>query len=142
MQTYNPNPGAGEGPIKVSHIFPNGDRYEGECNRAASGVMMRSGTGKHTSAGGTTYTGEWLEDKMHGQGTLQHPSGALYEGEFKDNMYHGMGTYTFPDGCTYKGHFHKNRLEGDGTFTDTQGLVWMGEFHGKAALGLRMQHNI
>ncbi|XP_042367326.1 MORN repeat-containing protein 2 isoform X2 [Plectropomus leopardus] len=131
----------GERPITVSYIFPNGDKYEGECS-SASGVMMRSGAGKHTSAGGIIYTGEWSEDKMHGRGTLQHPSGALYVGEFKDNMYHGMGTYTFPDGSTYKGNFHMNRLEGDGAFTNAQGLVWTGEFHGKAALGLKMQHNI
>ncbi|XP_010786291.1 MORN repeat-containing protein 2 [Notothenia coriiceps] len=131
----------GEGPIKVSYIFPNGDKYEGECSMCA-GVMMRSGTGTHTSAGGIIYTGEWLEDKMHSRGTLNHPSGALYEGEFKDNMYHGTGRYTFPDGSTYKGPFNKNRLEGDGAFTDTQGLVWTGEFHGKAALGLKMLHNI
>ncbi|XP_075968039.1 MORN repeat-containing protein 2 isoform X2 [Anarhichas minor] len=132
----------GEGPIKVSYIFPNGDRYEGECDSSALGVMKRSGAGKHTSAGGVIYTGEWLEDKIHGRGTLQHPSGALYEGEFQENMYHGTGTYTFPDGSTYKGHFHNNRLEGDGAFTDTQGRVWTGEFLGKAALGLKMQHTL
>ncbi|XP_067438337.1 MORN repeat-containing protein 2 isoform X2 [Thunnus thynnus] len=132
----------GEEPVKVNYIFPNGDRYEGECSRSASGVITRSGFGKHTSASGVIYTGEWHEDKMHGRGTLQHPSKAKYEGEFKDNMYHGTGTYTFPDGSMYTGHFNKNRLEGEGAFTNTEGLVWMGEFHGKAALGLKMQHNI
>ncbi|XP_068163413.1 MORN repeat-containing protein 2 isoform X1 [Antennarius striatus] len=130
---------SGEDPIKVSYIFPNGDRYEGECSRSASGVVMRSGAGKHTSANGVVYTGEWKKDKMQGRGTLQHPSGALYKGAFKDNMYHGTGTYTFTDGSTYRGHFHKNRLEGDGTFTDPQGRVWMGKFNGSAALGLKMQ---
>ncbi|XP_077957896.1 MORN repeat-containing protein 2 isoform X4 [Gasterosteus aculeatus] len=94
---------SGEGPINVSYIFPNGDKYEGECSGSASEGVKRSGAGKHASAGGVIYTGEWLEDKMHGRGTMQHPSGALYEGEFKDNMYHGKGTYTFPDGSTYKG---------------------------------------
>ncbi|XP_056223734.1 MORN repeat-containing protein 2 [Seriola aureovittata] len=132
----------GEQSINASYIFPTGERYEGECSRSASGALMRSGVGKHTSADGIIYTGEWLQDKMHGRGTLQHPSGALYEGEFKDNMYHGTGTYTFPDGSTYKGHFSKNRLEGEGAFTNTEGLVWTGEFHGKAALGLKMQHSI
>lgn len=37
---------------------------EGECSRSASGVMMRSGAGKHTSASGVIYTGEWCEDKV------------------------------------------------------------------------------
>ncbi|XP_071389731.1 MORN repeat-containing protein 2 [Centroberyx affinis] len=132
----------GEGPLKVSYIFPNGDRYEGECSRSASGVVMRSGTGKQITASGIIYTGEWHEDKMNGRGTLQHPSGAVYEGDFKDNMYHGTGTYTFADASEYTGNFCKNRLEGDGAFTDTQGLVWTGDFHGKAALGLKLQHNI
>ncbi|XP_074554064.1 MORN repeat-containing protein 2 [Halichoeres trimaculatus] len=133
---------SGEEPVKVSLIFPNGDRYEGECSMAASGALVRSGTGTHTSAGGMIYTGEWHEDALHGRGTLQHPSGAKYEGEFKDNMYEGTGTYTFPDGSTYRGQFHKNRLEGGGVFTDTQGLAWAGEFHGKAALGLEVQFNV
>uniref|UniRef100_A0A665WCY8 MORN repeat containing 2 n=1 Tax=Echeneis naucrates TaxID=173247 RepID=A0A665WCY8_ECHNA len=133
---------AGDPLIKATFIFPNGDRYEGECSRSASGALMRNGVGKHTSANGIIYTGEWLEDRMHGQGTLRYPSGALYEGQFKDNTYHGTGTYTFPNGSSYKGQFHMNRLEGDGAFTNTQGLVWMGEFHGKAALGLKLQHDI
>ncbi|XP_053169708.1 MORN repeat-containing protein 2 [Scomber japonicus] len=132
----------GEEPVKVNYIFPNGDRYEGECSRSESGVITRSGSGKHTSVNGVIYTGEWHEDKMNGRGTLQHPSGAKYEGEFKDNMYHGTGIYTFLDGSIYTGHFNENRLEGEGAFTNTQGLVWMGEFHGKAALGLKMQHSI
>ncbi|XP_005725225.1 MORN repeat-containing protein 2 isoform X2 [Pundamilia nyererei] len=108
----------GGGPLKVSYIFPNGDRYEGECSRSAYGALM------------------------HGRGTVQYPSGAQYEGEFKDNMYNGTGTYTFPDGSMCKGHFHNNRLEGDGAFISAQGLFWTGEFHGKAALGLKLEHNL
>ncbi|XP_035002995.1 MORN repeat-containing protein 2 isoform X1 [Hippoglossus stenolepis] len=133
---------SGEEVIKVSFIFPNGDRYEGESFKSASGVMVRTGVGKQTTANWIVYTGEWHEDKMHGRGTLQFPSGVMYEGEFKDNMFHGTGTYTFTDGSTYKGQFHKNRLKGDGAFTNTQGLVWTGEFHVKAALGLMMHHNV
>ncbi|XP_029969653.1 MORN repeat-containing protein 2 [Salarias fasciatus] len=131
-----------EEPTNVSYVFPNGDRYEGECCRSLSGALVRNGTGKHTSAYGVTYTGDWCNDKMQGRGTLQHPSGAAYEGEFKDNMYHGAGTYTFPDASVYKGHFQMNRLEGDGTFVDSQGAVWKGEFHGTAALGLKMEHSL
>lgn len=37
---------------------------EGECSRSESGVMMRSGTGKYSSAEGVVYTGEWCEDKV------------------------------------------------------------------------------
>ncbi|CAL1568918.1 unnamed protein product [Knipowitschia caucasica] len=127
--------------VSVSYIFPNGDKYEGQCCRSASGAMVRGGTGRHISAAGVIYSGEWCEDKMSGTGTLQLPTGAHYEGEFKDSMFHGTGKYTFPDGSHYSGHFNQNRFEGQGSFTDSTGLVWMGEFHGRAALGLRLKHN-
>ncbi|XP_059895019.1 MORN repeat-containing protein 2 isoform X1 [Gadus macrocephalus] len=130
-----------EGPRKVSYIFPNGDSYEGESIKSESGVVMRSGTGQQSSANGVVYTGEWQEDQMNGRGTVAYPSGAIYEGELKDNRYHGRGTYTFPDGSKYTGAFFDNRLEGEGTFTCPKGLVWTGDFHGKAALGLKLQHN-
>ncbi|MED6263231.1 hypothetical protein CHARACLAT_002423 [Characodon lateralis] len=128
--------------VNVSCIFPNGDKYEGQCSRSASGALVRSGIGKHTSVSGIIYMGEWCEDKMLGRGSLQFPSGALYEGEFKDNMYHGSGTYIFPDGSVYRGHFCNDRLAGEGTFTDAQGLSWTGDFHGETALGLKLLHNL
>ena len=33
-------------------------------------------------ADGSTYTGDWLNGKMHGQGVLVQPDGAVYEGQF------------------------------------------------------------
>ncbi|KAM8884779.1 MORN repeat-containing protein 2 isoform X3 [Synchiropus splendidus] len=129
-------------PMKINYIFPNGDRYVGDCIRMPSGETKRSGSGRHTSASGIVYTGEWRDDKMNGKGSLRHPSGALYQGEFKDNMYHGRGTYTFPDGSKYTGSFNQNKLDGEGAFTSTHGLVWTGEFSGDGALGLKLQHNL
>ncbi|XP_026116941.1 MORN repeat-containing protein 2 isoform X2 [Carassius auratus] len=128
--------------LKISYIFPNGDKYEGECCRTSDGVVMRKGSGTQTSASGVTYTGEWDNDKMNGRGTLTHPSGAIYSGLFRDNMYHGKGTYRFPDGTEYTGTFNNNRFEGEGEFTDSQGLVWTGMFRNKAALGLKLKVNM
>ncbi|MCJ8736509.1 hypothetical protein PDJAM_G00013430 [Pangasius djambal] len=130
------------GIVQVSYIFPNGDKYEGECCHTSDGVVMRKGFGTQTSSSGTTYTGEWNDDKMNGRGTLSHPSGAVYKGQFRDNMYHGSGTYHFPDGTKYSGTFSNNRLEGEGEFTDLEGLVWTGNFHGKAAPGLKLKLNM
>ncbi|KAK7896350.1 hypothetical protein WMY93_021675 [Mugilogobius chulae] len=161
--------GVGVQHLTISYIFPNGDKYEGQGRKSASGAMVRRGTGKHISASGIIYNGEWNEDKvwgflclinliyefslwlvtlhsrpsqMNGTGTLLLPSGAHYEGQFKDGMFQGTGKYTFTDGSYYIGHFNQNRLEGEGSFTDSSGLVWMGQFHGKAALGLRLKHDI
>ncbi|XP_065111218.1 MORN repeat-containing protein 2 isoform X2 [Paramisgurnus dabryanus] len=95
---------------KIFYIFPNLDKYEGECYHTSDGVVIRKGFGTQTSASGVTYTGEWNNDKMNGSGTLTHPSGAIYRGLFRNNMYHGKGTYRFPDGTEYNGTFNNNRL--------------------------------
>ncbi|XP_066538322.1 MORN repeat-containing protein 2 isoform X2 [Hoplias malabaricus] len=130
------------GLLRVSFIFPNGDKYEGECVRTPNGVVVRQGFGTQISSTGTTYTGEWSDDKMNGSGTLSHPSGAMYEGQFRENMYHGLGKYSFPDGTNYSGTFNNNRFEGEGEFTDSEGYVWTGTFYKKAAPELKLKLNM
>ncbi|XP_062933832.1 MORN repeat-containing protein 2 [Cynocephalus volans] len=124
---------------KINFIFPNGDKYDGDCTRASSGIFERNGIGVHTTPNGIVYTGSWKDDKMNGFGKLEHFSGAVYEGQFKDNMFHGLGTYTFPTGAKYTGNFNENRVEGEGEYTDIQGLHWSGSFHFTAAPGLRLK---
>ncbi|KAB1267258.1 MORN repeat-containing protein 2, partial [Camelus dromedarius] len=125
--------------FKINFVFPNGDKYDGDCTRTSSGVFERNGIGIHTTPNGTVYTGSWKDDKMNGFGRLEHFSGAVYEGHFKDNMFHGLGTYTFPTGAKYTGNFNENRVEGEGQYTDIQGLEWCGNFHFTAAPGLRLK---
>ncbi|XP_028917676.1 MORN repeat-containing protein 2 isoform X1 [Ornithorhynchus anatinus] len=124
---------------KISFIFPNGDKYEGNCTRTSNGALERNGEGVHTTQNGIVYVGNWKNDKMNGSGRLEHPSGAVYEGQFKDNKFHGLGTYTFPNGAKYSGNFNENKVEGEGEFTDTQGLEWSGTFHCTAAPGLKLK---
>ncbi|XP_023411067.2 MORN repeat-containing protein 2 [Loxodonta africana] len=124
---------------KISFIFPNGDKYDGDCTRTPSGIFERNGEGIHTTPDGIIYKGSWKDDKMNGFGRLEHFSGAVYEGHFKDNMFHGLGTYTFPSGAKYTGNFNENRVEGEGQYTDIQGLEWCGNFHFRAAPGLKLK---
>ncbi|XP_051867694.1 MORN repeat-containing protein 2 isoform X1 [Pristis pectinata] len=125
--------------LNVNVIFPNEDRYDGECTRIDDVGLERNGFGIHTTPNGITYTGQWKNDKMNGTGKLVHPSGAIYEGEFKDNTFHGTGTYTWPNNLKYIGNFNKNRLEGEGKFIDAEGYEWIGTFHYKAAPGLKLK---
>uniref|UniRef100_A0A671EVS0 MORN repeat containing 2 n=2 Tax=Rhinolophus ferrumequinum TaxID=59479 RepID=A0A671EVS0_RHIFE len=127
---------------KINFIFPNGDKYDGDCTRTSSGIFERNGIGIHTTPNGIVYTGSWKDDKMNGFGRLEHFSGAVYEGHFKDNMFHGLGTYTFPTGAKYTGNFNENRVEGEGQYTDIQGLEWCGNFHFTAAPGLRLKLHV
>jgi len=121
------------------YMFPNGDKYEGECTQTDNGSIERTGQGCHTSAAGIVYEGSWSGDRMNGQGKLTNPSGACYQGDFVNNQFHGRGKYCWPNGSFYEGQFVENRMEGDGEFTDTEGQVWTGAFRYKAAPGLKFK---
>ncbi|XP_048456641.1 MORN repeat-containing protein 2 isoform X1 [Rhincodon typus] len=125
--------------FNVHVIFPNQDRYDGECTRTEGGALERNGFGTHTTHNGIVYTGQWKNDKINGTGRLEHPSGAIYEGEFKDNKFHGTGTYTWPNQFKYIGSFNENKLEGEGKFIDSEGYEWVGTFHYRAAPGLKLK---
>ncbi|XP_029450229.1 MORN repeat-containing protein 2 isoform X1 [Rhinatrema bivittatum] len=128
--------------FQISFVFPNGDKYDGECTRTTAGVLERNGVGIHKTPNGITYKGNWQNDKMNGIGRLEHPSGAVYEGGFTNNMFHGTGTYIFPNGAKYTGSFNENKLEGEGEFVDSHGLEWKGKFLFTAAPGLQLKHTM
>jgi hypothetical protein len=75
-----------------------------------------------------TYTGEWLNDRPHGIGTLVFPSGDRYEGNFVDGQYHGRGVYTWSDGERYEGDYVNGRPHGRGVHTWPDGFRHEGEF--------------
>jgi hypothetical protein len=52
---------------------------------------------------GTTYSGDWLENKRTGKGVLTYLNGDKYEGDFLENKRHGMGILTEADGGTKSG---------------------------------------
>ena len=65
---------------------------------------------------GDKYTGEWKNDKRHGQGTYTHANGAKYVGNFKDAKINGQGTYTYAHGAKYVGNFKDEKYHGQGTY--------------------------
>ena len=69
----------------------------------------------------TTYEGNWVDTKKHGQGVETWPNGYIYKGEFKNSEWSGQGILTFPDGSTYKGEWANGFMNGDGTFTWSDG---------------------
>ena len=44
---------------------------------------MRKGRGTHTKTDGSTYVGEYLNDKRHGQGTRTYADGSKFIGKYK-----------------------------------------------------------
>ena len=77
---------------------------------------------------GDKYTGEWKNDKRHGQGTYTHANGDKYVGNFKDEKYHGQGTYTYANGDKYVGNFKDGKIYGQGTYTYADGAKYVGNF--------------
>ena len=46
-----------------------------------------------------------------------------YSGEFMTDFYHGQGTYRWPDGRRYEGGFFANEKHGPGTFYYPRGTI-------------------
>ena len=48
-------------------------------------------------------TGEWEGER--GRGKIQYTDGSSYQGEFRNEKKDGTGTYTFPSGNKYTGQY-------------------------------------
>ena len=76
-------------------------------------LMIRchvTGQNVYTFPDGTTYVGEWKNDKRHGQGTLTSLDGLTYVGEWKNDKTNGQGTLTLPDGEIQSGTWSDNNF--------------------------------
>ena len=78
---------------------------------------------------GLKYTGEWKNNKMHGQGTFINPDLSMYEGELKNDQRHGQGTWTWPDGSKYVGEYKDGYSHGHGIHTWADGRKFVGEWY-------------
>lgn len=113
-------------------------RYDGDVSELG-GVRVRHGTGSNVD-GDTQYIGEWLNDAMHGQGTITFASGASYSGSWVANQFDGLGCYEWPDGSKYIGMFNKNAMHGQGVYVDAAGRQWEGNFYQNTGPGLAEQY--
>lgn len=50
-------------------------------------------------------------------GTYQWPDGRTYVGQWLNNKMHGEGVFTWPDGRTYRGGYKNDKKNGYGVFT-------------------------
>jgi clan AA aspartic protease (TIGR02281 family) len=77
---------------------------------------------------GERYTGDYLDGKYNGHGTLVYANGEKYVGEFRDNQCDGKGTYSWPDGRKYEGEFRDGKPSGQGRYTLPNGEEYAGDF--------------
>ena len=81
-----------------SSVMNESNALDGQNGREKeiSSVKMQRGT--YTYPDGTTYDGEWKDEKRHGQGIWIRPDGMKYEGEWKNDKPNGQGTLTSAKG--------------------------------------------
>jgi len=113
-----------EGPFVASHIngngkfsWPDGSTYEGELVNG-----KRHGEGIYVAPGGIpTYEGQWCMGKRNGKGKLAYDSkGSLYDGQWSEGDKDGEGYQVWPSGNIYRGQWKSGKMRGDGTMLWTQ----------------------
>jgi len=106
------------------------------------GASSHTGDGKRSCrkwADGTTYEGEWHDNKPSGGGKTTWPDGSSFEGDHLRGLPHGVGTLHLGDGDTYRGGFKDGQYAGYGVLTYANGAKWEGFWqdgrkHGRGAL--------
>jgi hypothetical protein len=77
---------------------------------------------------GRVLEGEWLNGKLHGQGTYIDRDKDKYVGSFKDGEKSGYGTLTYANGDRYVGEFKDGSFFGQGTLTYVDHGICAGEW--------------
>jgi hypothetical protein len=72
------------------------------------------GEGEFNWIDGSSYIGPFLDGKMHGQGCYKFANGDVYNGIFVDNMRHGYGICKFSNGDVYEGEYVGDEMNGEG----------------------------
>eukprot|EP00746_Dinoflagellata_sp_MGD_P004274 gnl/MRDRNA2_/MRDRNA2_108237_c0_seq1.p1 gnl/MRDRNA2_/MRDRNA2_108237_c0~~gnl/MRDRNA2_/MRDRNA2_108237_c0_seq1.p1 ORF type:complete len:819 (-),score=137.90 gnl/MRDRNA2_/MRDRNA2_108237_c0_seq1:757-3213(-) len=100
-----------------------GDEY---CGQWADGKAH--GLGKFIYDDGCSYIGEWKQGRAHGSGVLsvKWPEECTWTGNFDNDNLVGDGTETWGDGSTYAGQFAAGMKDGYGVFEWPDGKEYRG----------------
>ncbi len=116
--------------------YPDGI-YCGELSSA--GLRVGKGVMRYTK-GGEEYSGDWVDDKMEGEGVLKWADGDVFVGRFK-NGESSVGIFNFATGEVCDGEWKSFKPHGKGVLKLTSGECYEGEFvdgnyHGQGELQL------
>lgn len=93
-----------------------GDTVESDLEDIRMEGKMRHGEGEIRYESGSTYTGQWENDKRAGKGKFTFACGDVYEGEWKENKYHGHGKYFSSETDVYEGQWCNDKMHGHGCY--------------------------
>jgi hypothetical protein len=90
---------------------------------------LREGNGKVISKDGSHYyVGDWLNNKMDGNGIYYSSKLGTYKGRFHENHFEGKGNLVDLENNVYDGMFHKSQKKGRGELKMNNGNIYVGEF--------------
>jgi len=91
---------------------------------------QKEGFGVLRGKDGTTYTGQWVNGRRDGHGTLFF-NGGVFEGDWDNGNATGRGSVYFKNGDNFVGSYEHNRKHGHGTYHWSDGAEEVGEYqHG------------
>lgn len=89
---------------------------------------IREGKDRYTWDNGTSYDGEWVNNKVNGKGTLTYVNGDKYVGNFVSSKKSGYGIYTWANGDSFSGNWLDDKMSGLGTYKFKNGDEYIGNF--------------
>ncbi|XP_063922367.1 alsin isoform X2 [Zophobas morio] len=118
--------------IEWFHALQNAIKTAMNKSDALQPPTVRNGSYAFTRNSGffkdSTYTGRWLNGKMHGNGKLQWNDGKVFTGQFSNNLLCGFGVMEIPNVGTYEGQWKDNQQNGLGVFKYANTDVYRGHF--------------
>lgn len=127
--------------VEYLDVVPGGEEGEEAPEEEQSYAWIaRAGKARVTYANGSTYVGDFNEEKQKdGQGIftwMVQPEEeeeeakvlAVYEGSYKDGKRSGEGKMTYPNGDVYQGEWKVGKMHGKGTYKYSNGDLYSGEF--------------
>ncbi|KAL4490320.1 hypothetical protein ABPG72_004359 [Tetrahymena utriculariae] len=102
-------------------FYGNGDKYEGGWQN-----NVRNGQGTFWVCEGKNklrreYTGDWVDDKKTGKGTMFYNNGDRYDGLWLDDKPHDEGRMIYANGDVYEGQWFVGKRSGYGVMTKRNG---------------------
>jgi hypothetical protein len=104
---------------------------------------MMHGEGEYLFGDGKSYKGSFFNNNCEGYGIAEYPIGSTYEGRWKNGKFHGEGAMTSSNDLKYEGNWKNGKREGKGILTLPCGLTYEGEFkdgvpHGRGRMASKI----
>lgn len=87
------------------------------------------GHGEYRDDSGLSYSGDWVDGRSEGNGTLVYPNNDQYDGPFVAGKPSGLGRYVDGAGEVYRGPFVDGLREGNGRTKLPGGLTYASQWH-------------